>query len=85
MPRSERRPAHRCLIWTISLAALLAGCATTRQPEPAPPTKLPPLPRNIVSIPNAVPRFEPRAPHGNPPFYDVDGRRYYVLATRGRL
>jgi peptidoglycan lytic transglycosylase len=28
-----------------------------------------------------VPRIEPRAAHGNPPFYDVDGKRYYVLAT----
>ena len=52
-----------------------------RQPRPAPPVNLPPLPQNIGSIPNAVPQFEPRAPHGNPPFYDVDGRRYYVLAS----
>jgi rare lipoprotein A len=65
----------------MSLAALLAGCATTRHRETAPVVKLPPLPRNITTIPNAVPRFEPRAAHGNPPFYDVDGRRYYVLAT----
>jgi len=49
------------LTWTISLAALLAGCASTPQ--------------------HAVPRIEPRAAHGNPPFYDVDGKRYYVLAT----
>lgn len=72
--------AHRRLIWMIVLAALLAGCATTRR-QPAPAVKLPPLPQNMGSVPNAVPRFEPRAPHGNPPFYDVDGRRYYVLAT----
>jgi rare lipoprotein A len=70
---------RRRLIWTISVAGLLAGCATTRQP--APPVSLPPLPASIGSIPNAVPRFEPRATHGNPPFYDVDGQRYYVLAT----
>ncbi len=73
--------ARRRFIWTICLAGLLAGCATTRQPQPAPPARLPPLPQSIGSIPNAVPRFEPRSPHGNPPFYDVDGRRYYVLAT----
>jgi rare lipoprotein A len=42
---------------------------------------LPPPPPNLATIPNAVPRAEPRAAHGNPPFYDVDGRRYYVLAT----
>lgn len=75
------RPAYRGLVLTISLAALLAGCATTRHPARAPATVLPPLPRDIASIPNAVPRFEPRAAHGNPPFYDVDGKRYYVLAT----
>jgi rare lipoprotein A len=73
------RPAQRGVVWTIALATLLAGCATTRQPPPA--VGLPPLPPNIGAIQNAVPRFEPRAPHGNPPFYDVDGRRYYVLAT----
>ncbi|MGH8199189.1 MAG: septal ring lytic transglycosylase RlpA family protein [Steroidobacteraceae bacterium] len=75
------RRAHRYLIWAVSLAALLAGCATTPERGPAPATTLPPLPRDIVSIPNAVPRFEPRSPHGNPPFYDVDGRRYHVLAS----
>src|SRR5215469_18147177 len=69
------------LVWVMSLAALLAGCATTRHREPAPGLKMPPLPRDITAIPNAVPRFEPRAPHGNPPFYDVAGKRYYVLAT----
>lgn len=42
---------------------------------------MPPPPRNLAAIPNAVPRIEPRAAHGNPPFYDVDGKRYYVLAT----
>ncbi len=69
------------ILWTISLAALLAGCATTRHGSSAPPTRLPPLPRDFGSIPNAVPRIEPRAAHGNPPFYEVDGKRYYVLAT----
>ena len=65
----------------MSVATLLAGCATTRHQQPAPPFKLPPLPKDIATIPNAVPRFEPRAAHGNPLFYKVDGRRYYVLAT----
>jgi peptidoglycan lytic transglycosylase len=71
----------------MSLAALLAGCASTPQrqptqpPQPPPAVKLPRPPTDISLIPNAVPRFEPRSPHGNPPFYDIDGRRYYVLAT----
>lgn len=62
------------------MAALLAGCATAPPSKPVPAVKLPPLP-DITAIPNAVPRFEPLAPHGNPTFYDVGGRRYYVLST----
>lgn len=74
---------HGSLAWALSLAALLAGCATTRPPEPrpAPPIQLPAPPKDLAAIPNAVPRAEPRAAHGNPPFYQVDGKRYYVLAT----
>jgi rare lipoprotein A (peptidoglycan hydrolase) len=30
---------------------------------------------------DAVPRFEPRSRYGNPPFYEVFGKRYYVLAS----
>jgi rare lipoprotein A len=51
---------------------LLAACAAPpRRPPPAPP----PQPAD------AVPRAEPRAKSGNPPFYDVGGRRYVVLAS----
>ncbi len=69
---------------TLGLVVLLAGCATTRPPPAgagASPAGLPPLPGDWRSIPNAVPRYLPPAPRGNPPFYDVDGRRYYVLAS----
>jgi rare lipoprotein A len=76
--------ARQGLVWTVFVAAFLAGCATTphREATPSPPPpKLPLLPGDISAIPNAVPRPEPRSPHGNPPFYQVDGKRYYVLAT----
>jgi rare lipoprotein A len=47
----------------------LAGCA--REPvRPAPPPAS-----------SGVPRDEPRAKLGNPPFYEVYGRRYVVLPT----
>jgi rare lipoprotein A len=75
------------LLCTISVAALLAGCAATPHREPGPESAPSPAPRlppslgDISAIPNAVPRIEPRSPHGNPPFYQVDGKRYYVLAT----
>jgi rare lipoprotein A len=64
---------------------LLAACSVTPRrtaPVPAPaPQPLPPPPAGIESVPDAVPRAEPRSAHGNPPFYDALGRRYYVLAS----
>ena len=65
------------------LALALAACATTyRPPPPAPgPVPVPPPPGDIARIPDAVPRAEPRSLHGNPPFYDALGRRYFVLPS----
>ncbi|HYB65234.1 MAG TPA: septal ring lytic transglycosylase RlpA family protein [Steroidobacteraceae bacterium] len=65
------------------LALMLAACATThRPPPPAPgPVPVPPPPADVARIPNAVPRAEPRSLHGNPPFYDALGRRYFVLPS----
>jgi rare lipoprotein A len=66
------------------VAAGLAACLSTPpQPTPrytAPPESVtpPPIPG---SVPNATPRIEPRARNGNPPFYDVFGKRYYVLSS----
>lgn len=65
-------------------AGMLSGCATqvpaslptTTAPEPAVPAA-----PNIADIPDAVPRQEPRSARGNPPFYDVFGKRYFVLPT----
>jgi rare lipoprotein A len=69
------------------VAVALAACAgTPRQPAvPAstpspPPVPAAPLPKPDV-VPDAVPRIEPRARNGNPPFYDVFGKRYYVLSS----
>lgn len=49
--------------------------------QPVPPLSLPEKPRDINSIPDAVPKWEPRSKKGNPPFYTVLGKRYVVLAT----
>jgi rare lipoprotein A len=38
-------------------------------------------PPAAASVPDAIPRLEPRARYGNPPFYDVFGKRYYVLSS----
>jgi rare lipoprotein A len=48
-------------------------------PVPPPPAaEQPPAPQ---SVPDMVPRNEPRSRNGNPPFYDVMGRRYFVLSS----
>ncbi|HEY1491317.1 MAG TPA: septal ring lytic transglycosylase RlpA family protein [Steroidobacteraceae bacterium] len=75
-------------------ALFLAGCSLDgRRPASAPAPAIPPAaaaaapatpaPGNIDAIPDAVPRAEPRSAHGNPPFYDVYGQRYFVLPTAG--
>ena len=67
------------------MVAGLAGCLSAPQrPAPAPISTVPPVlsaPAMPDSVPDAVPRIEPRAQHGNPPFYDVFGKRYYVLSS----
>lgn len=45
------------------------------------PTPTPAPPKDIDSIPDAVPRAEPRSRRGNPPFYEVFGKRYFVLPS----
>jgi len=69
------------------VAVALAACAST-PPQPAVPAPIPspsPVPAAPPpapdGVPDAVPRIEPRARSGNPPFYDVFGKRYYVLSS----
>ena len=79
-------PAACCAI----AAALLTACFGTR-PQRAPPTPAaaipaPPAPEvtqppSPDAVPDAQPRAEPRSRNGNPPFYDVLGKRYYVLSS----
>ena len=79
---ARRSPRERAAV-TALLALLLAACATTRRPPPPVPgpVPVPPPPADIFSIPDAVPRAEPRSAHGNPSFYDALGRRYFVLPS----
>jgi len=70
---------------TVSALLALCGCSVaphrpSRPPAP-PPAPAPPPPSVGNNVPDAVPRAEPRSAHGNPPFYDVLGQRYYVLAS----
>ena len=67
------------------LVALLAlpGCSLLRRaPEaPSPGAGVPAPPRDLASIPDAVPREEPRSRYGNPETYEVFGRRYKVMKS----
>jgi rare lipoprotein A len=69
----------------LALAVCLTACSVvTHRPAPPPPSSAPaaPLPTAPADASgDAVPRIEPRSAHGNPPFYDVLGQRYFVLAS----
>ena len=80
MRAARRAPAPLAALSTAALCVLLAACSTLTRRAPAQTAPLP-APAPAESIPDAVPRAEPRSAHGNPPFYDVLGRRYFVLAA----
>jgi rare lipoprotein A len=72
-----------------AVAAALSGCSSEPQRAGA-PSSTPILPKaapapsqapGTAQTPDAVPRVEPRSRYGNPPFYEVFGKRYYVLSS----
>jgi rare lipoprotein A len=67
-----------------AVAVGLAACfsAPPRPPSPSPvATPEPETPPPAQSVPDVVPRIEPRSRNGNPPFYNVLGKRYFVLSS----
>lgn len=71
---------HRpCIV--LGVLAILSACRTTPVPQPEPQVAQPQPPAEIAKIPDAVPRPEPRSRRGNPPFYEVFGKRYHVLGS----
>ena len=83
--------AALCAVVAVGLTACF-GTRPQRQPPtptaaiPAPPAVPPPAPEAAQppapdTVPDAQPRAEPRSHYGNPPFYDVLGKRYYVLSS----
>jgi len=57
------------------LLSVLAGCASPDKDVDSAPAR----PADVSGVPDAVPRAEPRSRRGNPPMYEVMGRRYYVM------
>jgi rare lipoprotein A len=79
-PIASRSGAAACLI----VCALLGACAGGERRPSGSSSEVPssrPPPRDIASIPDAVPRAEPKSRGGNPPFYHVFGKRYTVLPS----
>jgi rare lipoprotein A len=72
-----------CVVIATGLAACFGAPPRAERPSvtpvpPPPATERPPSPD---SVPDMVPRNEPRSRSGNPPFYDVMGKRYFVLSS----
>jgi rare lipoprotein A len=75
----------------LCVALALGGCSLTRRHPETPRARVPAsipsgsavpaVPPDVLDIPDAVPRPEPRGTRGNPPFYEVFGKRYYVMAS----
>ena len=83
MTLAALRPRLARTLLAAIVASMLAACAAhPHRPSPTPaPAPLPPPPADVAAVPDAVPRAEPRAAHGNPPFYDAMGHRYFVLSS----
>ncbi len=78
--------ATRAALAVSLILFLLSGCSLASRKATTPATipsgsAVPQPPPDVFSIPDAVPRPEPRSKRGNPPFYEVFGKRYYVLAS----
>jgi rare lipoprotein A len=71
----------------LALAAVLSACSSAPRVSAPPPTvqvparSAPPPPTHLLDVPDAIPRAEPRSIYGNPPSYEVFGKRYYVMAS----
>ena len=76
----------------LSVTVLLTACSVSSrraEPRPLPPKSPPPAPteqvpapsRDLTAIPDAVPKPEPRSKRGNPRFYEVLGKRYFVMPS----
>ncbi len=59
----------------IFLFCLAQSCSVSIEKDDGPP----PSPVDIGSVPDAIPRVEPKSKYGNPDSYVVNGRRYYVM------
>jgi rare lipoprotein A len=94
MRASQESPRLAAFIVLSSVLVATSGCSLSRRDSapsprssPAPQatvpsgSAVPSVPPDVLAIPDAVPRVEPRGRRGNPPFYEVFGKRYHVMKT----
>jgi rare lipoprotein A len=67
-----------CAAVAVGMAACFSTPPRPQNPSAPAPIETPPAPE---SVPDMVPRIEPRSRNGNPPFYAVLGKRYFVLSS----
>ncbi len=83
--KSLRKLTPPLLLAAITIG--LSACFSTPRrempapPEPQAPVAPPPQALDPNAVPDAIPRVEARSRYGNPPFYEVFGKRYYVLSS----
>ncbi len=80
------RPTLFTYLRCVSLLALLSACSTTSWQAPPQPQstqdRQPSEPFDATHVPDAVVKAEPLSKYGNPPQYEVNGKRYYTSKTR---
>jgi rare lipoprotein A len=59
-----------------TMLILISACAQFPTQDHGPAT-----PVDVSQVPNAVPRYQPKSPYGNPSSYAVDGQTYHVLSS----
>jgi rare lipoprotein A len=82
LPGSRRSYSMRTDFRALLLLSVVLGGCVSAPPRPSAPIPTPtpaPAPVEIDKIPDPIPRTEPRSAKGNPPFYDVLGKRYFVM------
>jgi len=81
------RQARTTRVALASIAVFVGACSgTSTRSVPAPPalptpSTQPPASMDVNTIPDAIPRAEPRSAKGNPAFYTVLGKRYFVMSS----
>ena len=65
---------HISIIAFLYIFLFITACGITVERDGAPAA-----PVDVSSVPDAIPKDEPRSRYGNPESYEVFGKRYYVL------